>query len=202
MVVVVLDGGGPSQGFSNTYDIIRRKSELHLPAWCIDEHKAPIGKDGISLILKCMKIHSDVPIVQETACGALSNLSLNGDNKIKIGKEGGISLIIEAMRNHSQVLDVLVQACSALSNLSFNSMSVHQCAFGPVSCTTGRLPSDSHGQLVLRDHTYTHARAHTHTHLATARSLFVHLVPELTSLQPRVVVKYTNSNPTIRAADI
>lgn len=50
------------------------------------------------LLLKCMKAHAAAPVVQEAACGALSNLALNGENKGRIGKEGGVELIIEAPR--------------------------------------------------------------------------------------------------------
>eukprot|EP00961_Rhodomonas_salina_P090894 1223114-Rhodomonas_salina.1 len=47
-----------------------------------------------------MRQHLGHAGVQEAGCGAVRNLAMNADNKIKIAGEGGIGVMLEAMRQH------------------------------------------------------------------------------------------------------
>eukprot|EP00961_Rhodomonas_salina_P095293 1282150-Rhodomonas_salina.1 len=67
-----------------------------------------------------MKQHVKSAGVQEQGCGALRNLAVNDENKVKIGAAGGIEAVITAMQQHADSEGVQEWGCAALSNLAFN----------------------------------------------------------------------------------
>eukprot|EP00961_Rhodomonas_salina_P246743 3333295-Rhodomonas_salina.1 len=58
--------------------------------------------------------------VQEQGCWALRNLSINSENKVKIGAAGGIEAVLAGMEKHVESAGVQEQGCWALINLTFN----------------------------------------------------------------------------------
>jgi vacuolar protein 8 len=54
------------------------------------------------------------------ACGALGNITVNADNKVKVAAAGGIETILAGMTANKASAGVQKQACGALRNLSAN----------------------------------------------------------------------------------
>ena len=74
------------------------------------------------MILSMMKEHGASNAgVAEYACGALSSLSFNDDNKKRIGEAGGIAMILRMMEVHgASNAGVAEKGCGALYNLALN----------------------------------------------------------------------------------
>jgi glycine/D-amino acid oxidase-like deaminating enzyme len=75
---------------------------------------------GIRAILGAMQGHPASAQVQEAACAALPNLTLNDDNEVKVAAEGGIRAILGAMQGPPASAQVQELACCALWNLALN----------------------------------------------------------------------------------
>lgn len=82
-------------------------------------YRCVIGSNGITTLIKAMKVFPSHPQLQEACCTALGNLcERNGSNQIAIRTEGGVSQIVAAMRIHSSSIAVQSAACDALRNMS------------------------------------------------------------------------------------
>ena len=61
---------------------------------------------------------SGTQVAKENAAGALSNLSVNADNKVAIAKEGGLKPLVALLTSGTPVAKE--KAVAALKNLSVN----------------------------------------------------------------------------------
>ena len=75
---------------------------------------------GIEDVLQAMRTHPSDLEVQSLACGALWNLALNVDNKVKIGALGGNDDVLKAMRRHAADPEVQRRSGGALWILAAN----------------------------------------------------------------------------------
>ena len=76
--------------------------------------------EGITTILSAMSFHCSNANVQHYGCGALNNLAVNENNKVKIAEAGGITIILSAMKKISSNADVQHYGCAALHSLAWN----------------------------------------------------------------------------------
>ena len=65
-----------------------------------------------------MKHHPRIAKVQEEACRALRNLSVNAENQGTISNLGGIEALLKAMKDHPTHPGVQEEACWALGSLA------------------------------------------------------------------------------------
>eukprot|EP00546_Thalassionema_frauenfeldii_P021261 CAMPEP_0178902840 /NCGR_PEP_ID=MMETSP0786-20121207/4828_1 /TAXON_ID=186022 /ORGANISM="Thalassionema frauenfeldii, Strain CCMP 1798" /LENGTH=1332 /DNA_ID=CAMNT_0020574151 /DNA_START=83 /DNA_END=4082 /DNA_ORIENTATION=+ len=70
--------------------------------------------DGIDMIVSSLALFSGNAIIQESACKALSNLSVDGEARMLITSQGGLMLIINAMDSNKDNVDMLESCCTAL----------------------------------------------------------------------------------------
>jgi hypothetical protein len=76
---------------------------------------------GIEALVTAMQGHATDPGVQEWACRALVNLTVNNaENQVKISNLGGIEAILKAMKDHPTVAEVQKQACWALCHIGWS----------------------------------------------------------------------------------
>jgi len=72
------------------------------------------------VVVRIMREKRQDAVLQKWACGALWNLAVNDDNKVKLMNLGAADDIVEAMRTHRSDADVQMWACGALGNLAWN----------------------------------------------------------------------------------
>ena len=70
-------------------------------------------------VVAAMRAHASSAPVQEYGCGALWNMTVNADNKVKAGSAGAIETVVAAMRSHPSNADVQHRGCGALWIMAF-----------------------------------------------------------------------------------
>jgi hypothetical protein len=72
---------------------------------------------GIELVMQCLELHAEHPLVLAKAFWALVNMSLYDPFKDKIVGGGGIQKIVAAMRRFPDHIELQYRSCFALINL-------------------------------------------------------------------------------------
>ena len=82
-------------------------------------NRSIIGQQGVSLMIKMLKIHQNKEKVTNTSIGALSNLSLCDHLKTLIAKQENIKLILSVLNNyHKCSLSVATSGAGLIANLA------------------------------------------------------------------------------------
>eukprot|EP01083_Nonionella_stella_P251587 867872_1 len=82
------------------------------------EFRDVIGLSGIKLIFRVIRSNKVHALVQETALGALANLSVNARFKEFIGASVHLPLLYAVMRRHHSDARVQTSLCGLLTNLA------------------------------------------------------------------------------------
>jgi len=104
--------------------------EIHLSLQCLrflgrveeNDIVRALGQEmgAGEVVIRVIREKRQDAVVQKWACGALRNLALNTDNKVKLMDLGAADDIVEAMRTHRSDARVQEMACIALRNLAVN----------------------------------------------------------------------------------
>ena len=71
-------------------------------------------------LVAAMRAHASNADVQHRGCGALWNMTVNADNKVKAGSAGAIEAVVASMCAHTSNAVVQHQGCGALWNMTVN----------------------------------------------------------------------------------
>ena len=94
----------------------RDPEKIRRHIWNLSERSDVYG------LVKIMQQHSQVSTIQEEACAALRNLSLDGyEARQKIGKAGGVRVVLSAVKQHASVEAVQREAIGTLCVLAKDS---------------------------------------------------------------------------------